>query len=260
MKMCSGLWIAAEAPRAIDSELAKNLLGDRFKRQLKYDGAFSAVTFVCTKADGLLVEEVKKSLGIEDQVADYSRQIDDLRRRRVELDLQIEDLNNQKNGFQKQVDVFEESYDRWEELKDQLDSGEPVYRPSEISKKRKRKNSLGRRRKTRGSAQDLSDSDDMEVSDDSSDGEDSQATLDQKVPLTKNEIKDKLASLKAQKKAAQQSKKNMIKEIARAKKELAQVTADEAFMKSQMTALCIRTRNKHLKQAFKRDFALGIKE
>lgn len=260
MKQCSGLWITAETPRAIDSKLAKNLLGDGFKRQLKYDGAFSAVTFVCTKTDGILVDEVKKDLRIEDQVANYSNQIDDLGQKRVELNLQIEDLNNQKNGFQKQLDDLEESYDRWEELKDQLDDGESVYRPSEISRKRKRKNSLSRRRKARGSAQDLSDTDDMDIYDDSNDGEDSQATLDQKVPLTKDEIKDKLASLKAQRKAAQLSKKTITKELARAQKELIAVTADQAFMESEKLALCIRTRSKHLKQEFKRDFALGIKE
>lgn len=38
MKQCTGLWIVAPINRAVDDKAAKNLLGDTFKRQLKFDG------------------------------------------------------------------------------------------------------------------------------------------------------------------------------------------------------------------------------
>lgn len=40
MKQCTGLWIVAPINRAVDDKAAKTLLGDTFKRQLKYDGKF----------------------------------------------------------------------------------------------------------------------------------------------------------------------------------------------------------------------------
>jgi len=38
MKNCTGLWIVAPINRAVNDKAAKSLLGDTFKRQLKYDG------------------------------------------------------------------------------------------------------------------------------------------------------------------------------------------------------------------------------
>lgn len=49
MQSCTGLWIVADITRAVDDKTAKSLLGDSFKRQLKYDGTYSAVTFICSK-------------------------------------------------------------------------------------------------------------------------------------------------------------------------------------------------------------------
>lgn len=49
IKSCSGLWVTAAIQRAVDEKTAKKLLGQSFRRQLKFDGAFSAVTFICTQ-------------------------------------------------------------------------------------------------------------------------------------------------------------------------------------------------------------------
>jgi len=49
MKQCTGLWIVSPINRAVDDKAAKNLLGSTFRRQLKYDGTYSAVTFICSK-------------------------------------------------------------------------------------------------------------------------------------------------------------------------------------------------------------------
>lgn len=42
MKACTGLWIVAPINRAVDDKTAKTLLGDSFKRQLKFDGTSSS--------------------------------------------------------------------------------------------------------------------------------------------------------------------------------------------------------------------------
>lgn len=260
IKKCDGLWITADIHRAINNQAAQKLLGDSFKRQLKYDGAFSAVTFICTKADDILESEVEDSLQIKDEVGDFWEQIQVLGGRRDELNVWIEGLKKQKDDLEEQVELLDASSEQWEELQQKLTDGEPVYRPSEISKKRKRKNDLGRRRKTRGSVNDLSDSDDIDDSDDAGYRETSQDSQGQKTPLTEDEIEDELASIKAQKKEARKSKKRLRQELAQAEKELAEVSAEETVMQSEMRSLCIRGRNKYLKDSIKRDFALGIKE
>ena len=260
IKVCNGLWITADIQRAINSKAAKQLLGDSFKRQLQYDGAFSAVTFICTKADDILTTEVQKSLNIEDEVEDYWEQIDLLGQKRDQLNAQIEDLKTQESDCKKQLDDLAKRLHRWDDLLDKLNKGGPVYRPSEISKKRKRKSSRDRRHEARASANELSDSDDTDTSDDSSDREDARTPQVQRTPLTRDDIKNELASLKAQKKEARKSKNSLTKGLAQAESDLAQVDAEDAVMHSEMRSLCIRGRSKYLKDSIKQDFALGIKE
>lgn len=38
MKTCTAIWVVAPINRAVDDKTAKNLLGESFRRQLKYDG------------------------------------------------------------------------------------------------------------------------------------------------------------------------------------------------------------------------------
>nr|XP_036586865.1 uncharacterized protein CTRU02_03453 [Colletotrichum truncatum]KAF6797422.1 hypothetical protein CTRU02_03453 [Colletotrichum truncatum] len=62
IKSCAGIWIVAPIHRAVDNKTAKDLMGDAFKRQLKLDGSFSAVTFVCSKTDDIKIGEAMKGL------------------------------------------------------------------------------------------------------------------------------------------------------------------------------------------------------
>ncbi|EAW12440.1 uncharacterized protein ACLA_064110 [Aspergillus clavatus NRRL 1] len=68
MKQCTGLWIVAPITRAVDDKAAKSLLGDTFKRQLKMDGGFNTVTFICSKTDDISLIECQESLGLEEEI------------------------------------------------------------------------------------------------------------------------------------------------------------------------------------------------
>lgn len=247
IKMCNGLWITAGIDRAISNKAAQELLGNSFKRQMKYDGAFSGATFVCTKSDDILTAEVEKSLNVEDEVEDYRQQIELLGSKIDELNVHIEGLKKQKDDAEEQYELLEASSEQWEELSEKLTNGEPVYRPLENSKKRKRKD-------------DHYDSGDIDDSDAAGARENSQASRDQKTSLTKDEIEKELTSIKAQKKQARITKKSITEQITESEKELTEANAKEAKMQSEMRSLCIRGRNKYLKASIKRDFALGIKE
>lgn len=247
IKMCNGLWITAGIDRAISNKAAQELLGNSFKRQMKYDGAFSGATFICTKSDDILTAEVEKSLNVEDEVEEYWQQIELLGSEIDELDVQIEGLKKQKDDVEQHVELLEASSDQWEELLEKLTNGEPVHRPVETDKKRKRKD-------------DHYDSDDIDDSDDAGARGTSQAYQDQKTSLTEDEIENEITKIKAQKRQARKSKKSITKQIAESEKKLAEVSTNEAKMQSEMRSLCIRGRNKYLKDSIKRDFALGIKE
>lgn len=68
MKQCTGLWIVAPITRAVDDKAAKTLLGDSSKMQLKYDGGFSCVTFICSKTDNISITKAIDTLELEGQV------------------------------------------------------------------------------------------------------------------------------------------------------------------------------------------------
>ncbi|KAF5500731.1 Nuclear GTPase SLIP-GC [Colletotrichum siamense] len=61
MKSCAGIWIVAPIKRAVDNKVAKDLMSDAFKRQLRLDGSLSNVTFICSMTDELEVEEAVKN-------------------------------------------------------------------------------------------------------------------------------------------------------------------------------------------------------
>ncbi|KAK0623158.1 hypothetical protein B0T14DRAFT_601784 [Immersiella caudata] len=63
-------WVADRCPtnRAVDDKIAYNLMSDSFGRQLQLDGAYSAVTFICTKMDEINQTEMSKVIHQEDRI------------------------------------------------------------------------------------------------------------------------------------------------------------------------------------------------
>lgn len=64
--------------RAVDDKAAKKLLGDSFKRQLRFDGRVGAITFICTKTDDILVGEVLRSLNLVEGLREKWQHIESL--------------------------------------------------------------------------------------------------------------------------------------------------------------------------------------
>lgn len=246
MKACNGIWITADIQRAVNAKIAKKLLGDSFRRQLKYDGALSSVAFVCTKTDDVLPTEVETSLDIEEEVGDYRQQIDDLVSTKDDLISQIENLEQQKSEFDRLIEQLNQDNELWEELQEDLADGKPLYAPSDIIKKRKRE---------------ISPSDDADAyQDGTGNGEVVRAAEAPNTSLTKDDIRRELATIKLQKKEARKKKNNLDKEISAARETSKQVTREESDTRSELRRLCIQRRNEYVKDAIKQDFALGIKE
>lgn len=157
MKTCTGLWIVAPINRAVDDKTAKSLLGDSFKRQLKYDGIYSAVTFICSKTDDISVIEATESLNLESDVSESWVKIDDLRRQISALNGQLTSGKEEKADLGDLLDQLDSKREIWDELSQKHTDGKTVYPPSENAKKRKRGTTSAKSRKNR-EASDFDDS------------------------------------------------------------------------------------------------------
>ncbi|KUI73699.1 Nuclear GTPase SLIP-GC [Cytospora mali] len=260
MKSCTGLWITAAIQRAVDDKTAKNLLGDSFKRQLKYDGTYSAITFICTKTDDILESEVADSLNIEGEVGESWAKVEALRTKQREFKRKIGDLKDEKNEIDDKMEDLDTKSDQWEDLATKLMEGETVYRPLDnTNRKRKRSSSPRRHRKRRGSI-DVSSESDGSYDSDGSDKENSQHTQELGTPLTEDEVDGELMQFKSQKKDLRKSRKALDEKISAIKKELNLIISEEKALLSEVKSVCIKGRNEYSRGAIANDFAMGIKE
>ncbi|KAI5922509.1 Dynamin family-domain-containing protein [Camillea tinctor] len=263
MKSCTGLWIVAPITRAVDDKTAKTLLGDTFKRQLKYDGTYSAVSFICSKTDDISITEAADSLGIEEEISESWDRSESLDRKKKLLQGKIAKLKEEKAALGDKLDEYEAEYDVWDELQTQLSNGKTVYAPTDTPKKRKRPVKPSRSRKSRKSLDSDNDDDvddDDDLSDfDVSDKENSQPEENRKA-LTEEEVDEKLASIKAGRKQVRGERRNIDIQISDIRRELTTVVAERDETLAKVKAICIKGRNNYSRGAIKQDFAMGIKE
>lgn len=262
MKVCTGLWITAAIQRAVDDKTAKKLLGDSFKRQLKYDGQYSSVTFICTKTDDILESEVSHSLNLDVEQSETWEQITELRTQLQEHKVELGELKDKKAAMVALAEELDVKTEKWEDLLARLTRGQTVYRPSDHGKRKRDSGPCGQRKKRSFSGSD-SDSDDTYDSDGSTSDKENGQPLpaeEDRTPLTEDEIETELVEFKSKKKDIRNAKKPIIERIAEVRKQMADISAKEKSLKSENKSVCIKARNEYSRAAIKNDFALGIKE
>ena len=269
LKQCTGLWIVAPITRAVDDKAAKSLLGESFKRQLKMDGGFNAVTFICSKTDDISLEEAQDSLGLQERVGESWAEMERLTKKRRSLEKEIKDMQDTKAACGEIMTDMDDQMEVWEDLKEKLGEGKVVFPPEPSSgESKKRKASTSPKPRSKKQRLDSDDgeyvNDQAETSDESDDGgEDSkEAEEDQQKsqPLTENDINSKLAEFKGNKKSARESKQQIVEKINETRKEVDDAKEEEARINGEVSALCISGRNQYSKGAIQQDFASGIKE
>ncbi len=124
--------------RAVDDKAAKSLLGESFKRQLKFDGTYSRITFICSKTDDISIMEATDSLGLEEEMAADWEKIDELEARKRSLKQDLDNLKESKDVYTEVMNDPDVSIEEWGQLKESLEAGETVYAPETPSRKRKR--------------------------------------------------------------------------------------------------------------------------
>ncbi|TQN64072.1 Nuclear GTPase SLIP-GC [Colletotrichum shisoi] len=262
MKTCSGLWIVAPINRAVDDKTAKSLLGDSFRRQLKYDGIYSAVTFICSKTDDISVTEAAESLDIESDISESWAKIESLRSKIRDLKEALSNAKDEKSDLVDSLEQIDSDWDKWDDLAVQHAAGEVVYAPSDSSKKskkRKRGASIFKSRKNRHRSSDSDDSSDDSDANSDSDKENN-PDMENRQPLTEDKIQEEQAELKMLKKEVRQSRKEVDAKISDIRQEMKKVQSEEERLLGMVKSVCIQGRNRYSKSAIQRDFALGIKE
>jgi hypothetical protein len=264
MKQCSGLWIVAPINRAVNDKAAKKLLGDQFKRQMKYDGMFSNVTFICSKTDDISITEAADSLGIEGQVQGSWDEINKLEKDETALNENIKELNEQYSVYGKVFSTQDKLIEVWEKLQDKIDSGGEVYAPREksIPKKRKRGGYVQSSRKYINLDSDVESDEDVASDHDDSDEEMSfeECAEARKEPLTREQIKATLEACKRKKAEARKQKSSISSLISGAKQDIKGIDKKIKGLKANISALCIAGRNEFSKSRIQDDYAQGIKE
>ena len=268
IKSCTGLWIVAPITRAVDDKAAKSLLGETFKRQLKMDGGFSAVTFICSKTDDISLMEAQESLGLDEQMLPSWEKVDDLVAEQKRLKQQLEEMKDSMAVYEEVANDADEQIEVWEKLEESASGGEVVYTPRiQRPKKRKsgsRQSMPKKKRKAHSSDDDDSDfivdDDVIEEDDEVSDAESTTQNSHQDDPLTLEQIEEKLLDLKKIKKDGRTQKRELNAKMADLRKELMKVKESEKGITAEMSQLCISGRNQYSRGAIQQDFAAGIKE
>ncbi|KAF1970216.1 hypothetical protein BU23DRAFT_601136 [Bimuria novae-zelandiae CBS 107.79] len=238
LKQCSGLWIVAPITRAVDDKSAKNLLGDTFRRQLKYDGNYPAVTFICSRCDDISIEEALTSLDLTEEAAELYAKKREYEQKIQDTEAQIEDLMQSASVYKVVLEEADDELDEWEPLKERVET-EEVFAPStKANNKRKKGNRKVEARKRR--REDDSDTEDGDSdSDDPSDSEDDSDTDGVEPPreaLTLADVTSKLADPKTTRKnawqelkAAEEQIEKLKPSIRETKREITEVDAQQDF-------------------------------
>jgi len=240
MRDCSGLWIVAPITRAVDDKTAKTLLGDSFKRQLKCDGTYSAVTFICSKTDDLVVKEAARNLGMDEVISRFCSRAEFLTKNEENLYMQLADMEKVKGSYAAALDECEIDIDAWEDMENRLGNSGIVYAPFDPRKRKRMDEAAG----VNGSSGPY----------------DPSAAFESQVPQTRNTISNNLMCLRQRRKELRGYQRWLEQEMVRIRHLAREIQLEREGLLAEAKATCIKGRNDYSREAIKQDFAMGIRE
>ncbi|KAF5514477.1 Nuclear GTPase SLIP-GC [Colletotrichum fructicola] len=112
-KECTRLWIIAPITRAVNDRTAKTLLGQHSRQQLKFDGSYSNITFICTKADDVALDEAAETLGIRDTIQEMHRRWKEIKPEIDATKKNLKKLEAHKLNLHAEIKVAGNEIDNW---------------------------------------------------------------------------------------------------------------------------------------------------
>lgn len=259
IKECTRLWVVAPINRAVDDKTAKTLMGTNFKQQLKYDGAYSSITFICTKADDIALDEAADTLGIKDIIRNQQERYETMQPEINSKKKQLKILESQKTGHHAHYKAIGTDLDTWQVVHLQAKNGQRAFTPYESPRKRKR-----RTRNSSAEATQLKEN--VEASDtEESDDEDELAkdlhdSCNQREAVSAEDALAKVNELKEIKKAMREQKHRFVEQIKQLKETIDDLVASRTQLKVNMYRMCIQGRNLYSREEIQKDFGIGLRE
>ncbi|OIW33218.1 hypothetical protein CONLIGDRAFT_695670 [Coniochaeta ligniaria NRRL 30616] len=255
IKKCNAIWVVAPITRAVDDKSAHALMGVTFQQQLQFDGSYSNITMICSKADDISVTEVTKGLQID---AHYQQKLADIDTEVTEskqiLDKKREALNNIEHRIKNCESVRKLNDKRIADLASALGGAskedEVIVSPGKRSLNRP---SLPKpKRVLRGEGLE---------SDDSSSSDDSGSDSGEEILIPKVQAKQEMDTLRKENKEQKETKKSLKEE----RKPLAQEVkalekAYKGTLKDKKLKLCIEFRNSYSRSAVQTRFKNSVRE
>jgi len=248
----------APITRAVDDKAAKSLLGESFKRQLKYDGTYSRVTFICSKTDDISITEASDSLGLEEEMSSKWERYDKIEKDQKRVKKELAELKESKAIFGEVLSDTDDQLEAWDKLLDDLEDGKTVYAPTKESKKRKKSHKSPNQRKKRAFERTSDDDDFIDDEEDNASTQDNSQTdtASQGEPLTSEFIEAKIAELKSTKKEARLQRRELDAQILNLREELKGLDSAHNDIEAEMSKICISGRNQYSKGAIQQDVSV----
>lgn len=225
----------------MDDKSAKDLLGRGSRLQLKLDGIYSNVTFICTMTDAIQLSESMESFDQDGQIQAILSREDELDKAVIEQEEALDQLEHQAKVKYSELEAVDQELNIWEDLQKNKRRGQQVYLPR-VPAKRKRSVAATRRR-SRPQEEDPDDD-----------------IAEQMPPLTTQDIKSKLEELGSKFQIMEDEYAGFEININELRRKLADTKDEKQKLDGESTRCCIQKRNEHVKQAIRVDFAAGIME
>ncbi|KAJ2995161.1 hypothetical protein NUW58_g1356 [Xylaria curta] len=260
IEKCNGLWVVSIITRAVDDQAAQELLGARFKQQIKLDGNYSNLTFVCSKTDDINVREAARDLGLSEDVQKlkFAKQVFS----RAEASSDLKKLGKREYAIWAYTEEVDKHIERYEKLKTRQANGKKVTPPKELPGKRKNRATNAKSSKRRKVGLDEGSQETQWVS-----TEDRWGDLERGMPkfpaehhLTQEDIQTMIDFLRSQKQAAIDEKESLHDKVYEEEDRLAELEEQVAKLEERLQLECVSRRNECARKTIRDQFALGLRE
>lgn len=271
LKKCDAIWVVASIHRAVDDKVAQNLLGSRFRQQVKLDGNYGNITLVCSKTDDIMAEHAWEQFGLNKEHRKWQK----AKRSKQEWDSQhaanLEDMQSRLQHILSLELEINGRLGKWTNLLSNLENGKQAKMPKELMRKRKAANSRALSNKKRSPRK---KADVLSLDEGGPDHEDGYATANDlclkleggpSMPL----VGEALSVMQAQ--SMLHHLRNMATETAKDKHEtetkaseyeklLSELTERSDARYARLRSKCIERRNNFVKKEARRQFEMGLRE
>lgn len=285
----TAIWVVAPITRAVDDKSAKTLLGESFKRQLKFDGMYDRVTFICSKTDEISMMETATCLGFRGRLESHHQIIEKIVQKVRQLKVSVRRAIKRQSTLDRRMRVIDEvratfpsrgridNSQTEQNLKNEVEDlrhGKVI--PASINGTQKRKRAAKSQASSRSKKKRISqtgvavmmiEEDETVCSNDMNDEDAGKIELPKSPAATKAFFAKKVAQVEKRirtqcdrrvefRRQLDESKQSTKRE----QKLLSRLEAEKKIIESRLLRLCLAKRNAYSKTTIRDHFAAGIRE